>query len=255
MKTIFTNPKVLAVMLFLFASPLLASAEIYSLYLCGGATASLKPDATVEAALAVGDKVVWQEFDASDNPTGTPTELTVAAVGVAPAFTTATGLAVGEHTFKVFVIAVNPSNCSGDVSDGFSLYVLPNKTLTLGVPSATSFCEGVTGASSAIVATPTITGTLPESVTYEYSWSAVKGTDPAVDGTTIGTATSNATTGTLTINNATAGTYVVSASVKYVVPTGSTLKSSDNAGCDQVSTNTRTVTVTPKPGKPTITFS
>ena len=255
MKTNFTNPKLIALMLFLFVSPICAMAEVYPLYLCGGGTANLKPNTAVETALAVGDKVVWQEFTAADAPTGTSTTLTVATVGTAPAFSVGTGTSVGEHIWKVFVVAVNPNNCSGDLSDAFKMFVLPDKTLALTNPSAATYCENVATPASAIVATPTVATALPQDVTYLYAWTATKDGGTAADGTTIGTATSDATTGTLTVNTTTVGSYVIAASVKYKVPTGSTLKSGDGADCVQAGSSTKTIVVAPKPGKPSVTFS
>ncbi|MHA4894969.1 hypothetical protein ACXZ1K_09465 [Pedobacter sp. PWIIR3] len=255
MKTIFTTPKMIAIMLFLFASPFLAMAETYPLYICGGAIANLKPDATVEGALLVGDKVTWQEFTAADVPIGAATVLTVAVVGTAPALQTSAAATVGEHIWKVFVTAVNPTTCSGDVSDPFKFYVLPNKTLALAAPTTSTYCESVASPSSAIVATPTPGAALPQDVTYLYAWTASKNGATAVDGTTIGTATSDATTGTLTVNTTVAGSYEIAASVKYKVPAGSTLKSGDGLDCVQAGSSTRTIVVTPKPGKPSVTFS
>lgn len=258
MKTNRKNMKLLLLLAAIFALPFGTFAKDYPLYLCGGATVNLKPDATVLAALKVGDKVVWQEFSTADVPMGTATTLTVVTDGAVPNFATDVALSVGEHHFKVFVISANPNNCSGDVSDPLELYVLPAKTLALGAPSAAVYCENAATAShlSTIVATPTPGQTLPANVGYAYTWSALKDASVTpIDGATIGTATSDATTGTLTVNTSDVGSYVIKASVKYTVPSTSTLKSGDSNGCDQASTNSQTIKVAPKPGKPTVTFS
>jgi len=259
MKTTFTNPKLIAMMLFLFATPLCGMAAVYPLYLCGGGTANLKPDAAIEATLKVGDKVVWQEFTAAGVAVGTATTLPVATVGTAPTFSVGTAATLGEHTWKVFVTAISPTECSGDLSDDFKFYVLPDKTLALSTPTAASYCESTATPSSAITATPTAAAALPQDVTYVYAWTATKdnGTvaDAAAGATAIGTATTTATTGTLTVNTTSVGSYVIAASVKYAVPTGSTLKSGDSADCTTAGTTTPTIVVSPRPGKPSVTFS
>lgn len=254
MKKTFTNPKLVAMLLFLFVSPICGMAATYPLYLCGNGTANLKPDATIESTLKVGDKVVWQEF-VGGSATGTATTLTVATVATAPTFAVGSSATVGEHSWRVFVTAINPTECSGDLSDEFKFYVLPEKTLALSTPSATSYCEATTTPSSTITATPTPLAPLPESVTFVYAWTATKDGGSAANASTVGSIAATATTEVLTMNTTVVGSYVIAASVKYAVPTGATLKSGDNADCIQQGSSTPTVVVSPKPGKPSVTFS
>jgi hypothetical protein len=254
MKKTFTNPKLIAIMLFLFMTPICGMAATYPLYLCGGGTATLKPDATIEATLKVGDKVVWQEW-VNGAATGTATTLPVATIGTAPTFSVGASATVGEHSWRVFVTAINPVECSGDPSDEFKFFVLPDKTLALSTPTSPTYCEATAAASSVITATPTVASALPTDVTYVYAWTAAKDGAAAADAVSIGTASTTATTGVLTVNTTAVGTYVIAATVKYAVPTGATLKSGDNKDCTTTATAPQTITVSPKPGKPSVTFS
>lgn len=251
MKTKFTNLRLIAVAFFLFALPFSVLADSYPLYLCGGATANLKPDVTVEAGLAVGDQVVWQEWSTADAPIGTATPLSVTVAGTAPVFTVSNSLSTGEHRFKVFIISASPNTCSGDVSPAFSLYVLPEATLALGTPSNASFCQGAsnpTTQSSVIPANATAIAAALTDVSYAYTWTATKGGVAVGDVSTIGVASGN----TFTLNNtAGAGAYIFTASIKYVVAAG-VLKSGDTNGCVKTSAPSSTITVTPKPATPTI---
>lgn len=254
MKTKSTTLRLIAVAFFLFALPFSVLADSYPLYLCGGATANLKPDATVEATLAVGDKVVWQEWSLADLPIGTATELSVTTAGTAPVFTLSNSLSSGEHRFKVFIISAAPNTCSGDVSPSYNLYVLPEATVTLGTPSNASFCQGAsnpTTQSSVIPANATAIAPALTDVSYTYTWTATKDGGAVTDVTTIGVASGN----TFTLNNtAGAGAYVFTASIKYAVAAG-VLKSSDSDGCVKTSGASSTITVTPKPSTPTIVIA
>lgn len=254
MKTKLTQ--LIIILMFLFALPAASFAASYPLYLCGGATANLKPDPTVEAALAVGDKVMWQEFQADGTtPIGTVVTLPVTVAGTAPAFTTSTSLATGEHTYKVFVISASPNTCTGDVSDPFKLYVLPSAAVSIGAPTNPTYCEAASGTNQSSVLTATATPAIDPSLTdvsYTYTWTATKDASPVADVTTIGNQSANV----FTLNTAVKGSYIFTVGIKYTIAAGQgTLKSADNNGCVQTSSASTPVVVTPKPGKPSITFS
>jgi hypothetical protein len=245
--------KIGLILMLLFVLPVATFAVSYPLYLCGGATANLKPDPTVEAALGVGDRVMWQEFDASGAPIGTVTPLTVTVAGTAPSFTTISTLSTGEHTYKVFVISASPNTCTGDVSDPFKLYVLPTASVSLGAPSNGNYCEAASGTNQSSVITATATPTIDASLTdvsYTYTWTATKDGSAVTDVTTIGTQATNV----FTMNTNVKGSYIFTTAIKYTVASG-TLKSADGNGCVHTSAPSTPIVVTPKPGKPTITFS
>jgi hypothetical protein len=254
MKTKITTFRLLTIAFVLFALPIGALAQTFPLYLCGDGTAILKPDATTTGTLKAGDKVVWQEFSTADAPMNTATELTVITDGVAPDFQVGgSGLSDGEHRYKVFIKTATVS-CSGDVSPALALYNLPDASVTLGAPSQSTFCEGgshPTIQASTLTATATTINALLTDVSYVYSWTATKNTVAVADITTIGTQTAN----TFTLNNlATAGSYVLTASIKYAVATG-VLKSGDTLGCVKSSGASSAIVVSPKPSTPTITFN
>ncbi|MCD0490628.1 hypothetical protein LPB86_20490 [Pedobacter sp. MC2016-14] len=250
MKTKLT--KLGATLLCVFALQMSAFAVSYPLYLCGGATAALRPDATVTAALLPGDRIMWQEFQADGTtPIGTVTEIAVTTAATAPAYTTASGLATGAHVYKVFVISAAPNTCSGDVSDPFSLYVLPTSSVTLGAPTVANYCEaGGSATSSVVTATPSTFDSSLTDVSFAFTWTATKDGAAVSDVTTVGTAASNV----FTINTTAVGEYTVKTSIAYTVSSG-VLKSGDSAGCVQSSGSSTAVKVTAKPGKPVISFT
>ncbi|ALL07417.1 hypothetical protein AQ505_19135 [Pedobacter sp. PACM 27299] len=260
MKTKFKTLSLIAITFILFALPFSSSAASFALYLCGGATAGLIPDAAVNATLKNGDKIMWQEFDAAGNtPIGSPITVTVAADATPLPFTVGSGLSVGAHYFKVFIIAVNPNNCSGDLSDPFSLYVLPTAAVAIGTPSQTSFCEAnsnPTTQNSVLTATATALDAALTDVTYAFTWTATKDAAAVTDVTTIGAIgpVSPVNVNTFTLNNTAGhGAYIFKAGVKYVIAPGNgVLKSPSDLGCPAESAASATITVTPKPGKPGI---
>jgi len=255
MKTAIT--KLSAILFLLFALPLGTFAAVnFPLYLCGGAIANLKPDATVTAALAVGDRVIWQEFDAADQPVGTATTITVTTAGTVDNFTTPGALSSGAHSYKVFVISAAPNTCTGDVSDPFSLYVLPTATVSLGTPSNANYCEagGATSSSVVTATIPTLDAAIGTDITFAYNWTATKdgaAVTPVTGVGGIGTAADNV----FTLSTTTTGTYKLKLAINYAPAAGVTLKSGDGNGCVVTSTESSDIKVTPKPGKPTVSFS
>ncbi len=218
-----------------------AFAQTYPVYLCGTATVTLKP---TSVTINTGDQIVWVE-------TTSGSDVTV-QTGTTQNYTTPTNLSLGEHSYKVYLVSASPNSCPGDASTVYKIYKLPTSTLSLATPSLPRYCENA-GLNSTMVATSAPTVTLPTGVSYNYTWTATK------DGSSIASSSvgSNATSGltnTFTVNTTTPGTYVLGVAANYAVPSGSTLKSSDSAGCSVTESTTNQVVVAPKPGQPTIDF-
>lgn len=211
-----------------------AFAQTYPVYLCGStATVTLKPGIPISA----GDEVVWVKV------TGGTTQ-TVQSSATNINYTTPTGLATGEHTYRVHIISKSPDFCEGDASDDYSIYQLPAFAVTLSSP--TNYCENATATS--ITATASATEALPAGVSFNYTWVAKKGATTL----TIGDVGDNsANQNILNMTTTTVGDYILTATSSYVIPTGSTLK--DDGSCD-VTSAPETIKVLPKPSKPTITI-
>jgi len=217
----------------------------YNVYLCDNGTVDLRPD---EPNLANGDKVHWY-LDGSE-----VTVFTYSGAGSAN-YTVPANLLVGPHNYTSRIESA--AGCWGDPSDPFSIYKLPTKTLALSTPTNTTYCEGNSGSAtnSQITATATPAAGLPDGVGYSYTWSATR------NGTTIPVASigsDNASTtdqNVFTLNTTTPGAYIFSATVKYTLLAGNTGQLRPTTGCEVSSTTTQTITVTPKPGKPTIVLA
>lgn len=259
MKTNFKTLKLIAIAFTLFAVPFNALADSFDLYLCGAGTAGLSPDLAVTATLKANDQLIWQEFTSAGVPTGSPTTVNVATDGVAPPFTV-TALAVGAHYYKVHVVTANPTSCAGDVSPAFNIYALPAPGVTLAAPT-TTFCEAnsnPTLQSSVITATATALAPILSDVTYGFTWTATKDAAAVADVTTIGAISAldplAVNINKFTLNNtAGKGAYIFKAAVQYVIPAGKgTFRGDNTAGCTAESAASPTITVTPKPGTPTI---
>lgn len=216
----------------------------YPVYLCNGGTATLHTPE--EGGLTNGDKVYWylngtqvaeKTYDGTLNSTN---------------YVTPNNLAHGVNSYTSRILSV--ANCWGDMSDPFQVYQLPTKTLEL-TTSKTTYCGEDASLSSVITATTTPLHSLPDGIEYEYVWTATKNGTAVSPLSGIGTdAGLKAAVNTFTLTTTGAGTYVFNATVKYVKATGNTgvLKSGDNLGCETAATAIQTVTVTPKPAKPTI---
>ncbi len=216
----------------------------YPVYLCDGGTATLhSPE---ENTLTNGDKVHWYLEGvevASKTYTGTANETN---------YVTPNNLSAGVHNYTSRIESA--AGCWGDLSDPFQVYQLPSKTLAL-VANNASYCGGDASLSSIITATATPAQALPAGIEYAYVWSATKNGTAVTPLSGIGADDGSKTdVNKFTLNTTGAGTYVFSATVKYVKTAANTgvLKSGDNNGCEVTATATQTVTVTPKPVKPTI---
>lgn len=251
--------KLSAIVGLMIGLPLSSIADI-NIYVCS--TASVTLNYAGGHTLVSGDRVVWQEFDASDNPVGSPTELEytgdLSAVAL-PLSAVSDITALGSHFYKAYVLSANPANCSGDLSDPLEIYRLPDLTLDLS-PLVSAYCAEASGAvaESEITATTTTQDghTLPTDVLLAYSWSATKDAVAVDPISSVGAAEDNNTTAldltnVFTMNATEIGEYAFSASVVYSAQSASgiTIK----GACSAASTAPAVVTVTPKPGKPTIT--
>ncbi|TKB97158.1 hypothetical protein [Pedobacter cryotolerans] len=216
----------------------------YPVYLCDGGTANLHTPE--EVGLTNGDQVYWYlegvEVDVKTfNGTANTTNIT-----------TPNNLGAGVHNYTNRI--KSKDGCWGDMSDAFPVYQLPTKTLAL-TKSIASYCGSDASLNSVITATTTPAQTLPDGIEYAYVWTATKNTAAVPSISTIGTdLASQSAINTFTLNTTDAGIYVFNATVKYVKTTGNTgaLKSGDSNGCEVTAATTQTVTVTPKPVRPTI---
>ncbi|MBB2144864.1 hypothetical protein GM921_05180 [Pedobacter sp. LMG 31464] len=220
----------------------------YPVYLCSGGTATLHTPE--EIGLVSGDKVHWYlegtEITGSvrtyDGTTANSTN-----------YVTPNNLTPGVHNYTSRIESV--AGCWGDMSDPFQVYQLPDKTLALTANNA-SYCGDNATLNSVITATTTPGQALPDGIEYAYVWTATKNGSPVSPLTSIGSDNASSTAVNLfTLTTTGAGSYVFSATVKYVIAAANTsgvLKSGDNNGCIVSATATQTVTVTPKPAKPTI---
>ncbi len=225
-----------------------AQTTYYNAYLCDNGTAVLRTPE--EASLVAGDKVRWYK-NGVELP-GSPIAYTGANSTNYPI---PTDLAVGEHLYTSAIESAG--GCLGDPSDPFSVYKLPTKTLALSSPTNGTYCGDNSAAvlTSQITATTTPASALPAGVGYTYVWSVTKN-GIAVDPVSLVGSDNGATSDTnvFTMNATEAGTYVFSATVVYNLTAENTgvLRSGDSKGCEVSSTASQTVTVTPKPTKPSI---
>ena len=216
----------------------------YPVYLCDEGTATLSiPE---EKELVAGDKVYWYKDGtqvAMINYNGTTNHTN---------YVTPKTLSAGVHNYTSRIESA--AGCLGEMSGAFQIYQLPTKTLAL-TTSKTSYCGSDGSLSSVITANTMPAEVLPDGIGYEYVWTATKNTTPLTTISGIGVDLASKTElNTFTLNTTDPGTYVFNATVKYVImaPNTGVLKSGDNKGCEVPASAPQTVTVTPKPSKPTI---
>ncbi|WP_343532489.1 hypothetical protein [Pedobacter sp.] len=218
----------------------------YNVYLCDNGTVNLRPN---EPNLANSDKVYWY-LDGNQVAV-----FTYSGTGSAN-YAVPANLPVGPHNYTSRIESA--AGCWGDLSDPFSVYKLPTKTLALSPPTNTTYCEGNSGsaANSQITATASPASPLPDGIGYSYTWSATRNGTAVTPITDIGSdnaSTTNQNVFTLTTVNP--GSYVFSATVNYVLLPGNPGVLEQQNGCPVNATTTQTITVTPKPGKPTISLA
>lgn len=236
MKTKFTFSRII---LFALFSLCWSAASADTFYLCPGATISLNPAATPNITYSWDVKDVDGITSLSGYPrAGAPTNLPSVA-----------------GTYKVLLISTpaNANICAPDVVE-HSFTVLPTLSMTLSAPTNVSYCETSANNSSQITQS---TSTVPTGATadleIEYSYMVAKDGGTAVNGTTAGLGSIDAT-GKYTLSTTTPGVYVITGTVKYKQKTGFTNALLTASGCPATS-STQTITVTAKPAKPTITIS
>lgn len=247
MKTTITRTALAALVLLLSFTISSHAQTYYHVYICGDK--SVKLHTPEESTLANGDKVHW--FDENDNPIGLP--LTYSGANTTD-LVIPTSLGVGLHQYKTRIESLG--GCLGDPSDLYTIYKLPAKTLAL-TENRSAYCaeESNTIKDAIITATTTPAASLPAGFEYAYTWSVTKNGTPYSPLSDIGTSDDSKTVEnkfTMTVKDA--GTYVFSATVKYVKTAANTgvFVQEDNDGCSVSQTATQTITVTPKPVKPSI---
>lgn len=221
----------------------------YNVYICGNK--SVKLHMPQENTLSNGDKVHW--FDENDNAIGLPktyngtpgeTDLEIPA-----------NLGVGLHTYKTRIESL--AGCLGDPSLPYTIYKLPTKDLAL-TENRAAYCAEESNPlvkDATITATTTHPSAPPAGFEYAYTWSVTKNGAPYSQLSEIGSSDNSVTDVnkfTMTVKDP--GTYVFTATVKYVKTIANTgvLVSEDADGCVVSKTATQTITVTPKPSTPTI---
>lgn len=248
MKTTITRT-LLATLVMLLSFTISSYAQTYyNLYLCGSTTAKLHTPEESTLTANSGDEVHWF-LDGVAVGTPIPFTGTNSTDIVVPA-----NLSVGLHNYTSAI--KSKDGCLGPQSDPFTVYKLPNKTIAISSPTNTSYCEGTSGsaASSVITATATPASALPDGIGYSYTWSATHNGTAVTPVTNIGAVTGSAPdlNNTFTLTTANVGTYVFSATVNYVKLTGNTGVLKTDSSCEVSTTTSQTITVLPKPGKPTI---
>jgi len=218
----------------------------YDVYLCDNATATLHmPE---ESTLTAGDKVHWYLA-------GTEVAVYTYSAANSTNYTVPNNLTVGSHNYTTRIESA--AGCLGDPSDPFSVYKLPNKTLALSAPTNSTYCGDASGpaASSQITATATPASNLPDGIGYTYNWSATFNGNPVNPLSSIGSSNGSTTNqNVFTLTTSQPGAYVFNATVNYTLLPGNPGVLRAGAGCEVSAATTQTITVTPKPGKPTISL-
>lgn len=204
-------------------------------YVCGSTSVTLVPDLS-GYTLQAGDVVRWTNVATS------------AYVDQSTANYTPATLAIGDNQFTVQIRPAAVGACLGDVSLPYTIHKLPGFTVPIAA-SATTYCTG-TGTPSTITASPALDGApngyvLPADVTYEYTWSATDGSGAV----TIGSLGTNADGVFTMVNTATAGNYNITAAAKYKITSAVPLRPATSC---EVSSAAQPITITTKPGTPTI---
>jgi len=252
MKTTITLLKLSAIVGLFLTLPLQVVLAV-DIYVCGTETVTLKYSGGYE--LQSGDKLIWIKDGDGGEAVETVYNGTPGSADYAVPLAEIT--APGSHTYTAHVMSPDPASCSGDVSNTVEIIRLPELTLSLDA-SLAQYCaeeSGTDAGESTITATTTATS-LPAEILLEYSWTATKGGAPVDPLTEIGTSEANNPTAqdltnTFTLTSSEDGVYAFNATVQYAAAdaNGVTIK----GGCSYNSTEPATVTVTPKPGTPTIT--
>jgi len=235
------------VSLMMLCMPILANAQTDPVvaYLCGSVSVTLTPNfGTSGYSLQPADDVIWNEFDESGNSIQT-----INKKGEDPKLVLS-GLSVGKHIYKVNIVPDDNTSCAPDVSDEYTVYMLPASTVELN-SSLNAYCTaGENNIDPAVLTATAITAgsvALPMGVDYTYAWGATKG-GSSINLSEIGTIDNNK----FTMTTHDVGTYEFTVTAAYSVPTDAFFRSEDGNHC-QITDNA-SVEVTARPTKPTVTF-
>lgn len=237
MKTKINFLKLSFAALLLFVS---GSAFSATYYMCTGASLNMTPDAA-----PAGTHYLWDVQQGGVSIAGYPSTTKPTTLGTAGSYTVILNTVLDDVT--------SAGICPPDFVTN-TVIVLPALTITLGTPSNPIYCAANNAIKSSDIS-QTTTGFLPaysSDLDAEVTYSVVKDSDAPVDGATLGTI--DATTGKYTLTTIIPGVYKITATVKYKQKAGATGTLLGTTGCPATST-TQTVTVSPKPTSPAITFS
>jgi len=235
-----STKRYLRIFIFLmFLLPLGAFAQITpSAYLCGTGTVKLTPSFPNNyTPPTTGYNVVWSVNGSPE----TPKPYTGSADLI---YNVSPSLAPGHYEYSVQLVPLDNTLCPSDASEIIVIEKLPVPVIAITNSGGNTVCTDNT-ATTILTAKQTTPATLPSGVTMTYTWAATIGGNPASIGA-LGTASATGDTFTLSTGVA-PGTYVFTAVGSYatgsvqIVPTPS---------C--TATTNISITVTPKPGKPTV---
>ncbi|KLT66572.1 hypothetical protein [Pedobacter sp. BMA] len=224
----------------MFLLPIGALAQTPNAYLCGTGTVKLTPTFTGYAPVA-GDKIIW-----SINGTAqTPVNYNVPADAV---YNIDPGLAPGNYKYSVQVVPADANLCPSTASDDMVIEKLPAPAIAVNAPGST-YCTDQTASTVLTASRTNTTYTLPTGVSMTYAWTATKDGAAVTTITDLGTASTSGDTFTLKAGVAPAA-YVFTATGSYatggvqIVPATTCTATAD-----------KTITVTVKPGKATVTIT
>ncbi|UKT64453.1 hypothetical protein [Pedobacter mucosus] len=240
MKTNSTKLKLKIFGFLMFLLPLGALAQTPNAYLCGTGTVKLTPAFTGYTPV-VGDKVIW-------SVNGTPESPVIYNVAADAIYNVAASLAPGNYKYTVQVVPADVNLCPSTASDDMVIEKLPAPAIAVNA-NGSIFCTDQTNTTVITASNTNTTYTLPAGVSMTYAWSATQGGIAVGNVTTLGTASANGDTFTLNAG-VTPETYVFTATGSYatggvqIVPATSCTASAN-----------KTITVSVKPGKATITIA
>jgi hypothetical protein len=224
----------------LFLLPLGAFAQTTpSAYLCGTGTVKLTPAfPNSYTPPTTGYNVVW-------SVNGTP-EAAKPYTGPADLiYNISPTLAPGNYKYTVQLVPIDNTLCPSDASDVIEIEKLPVPVIAITNSGGNTVCTD-NSAATILTANQTTPATLPSGVTMTYAWTATFGGAAVTDITTLGTKSTSGDTFTLNTGVA-PGAYVFTAVGSYatggiqIVPATTCTASASQS-----------ITVTPKPGKPTV---
>jgi hypothetical protein len=224
----------------MFLLPLGAFAQTTpSAYLCGTGTVKLTPSfPNSYTPPTSGYNVVWSVNGVPEAPkpyTG-PADL---VYNISPS------LAPGHYEYSVQLVPLDNTLCPSDASEIIVIEKLPVPVIAITNSGGNTVCTD-NAATAILTAKQTTPATLPAGVTMSYVWTATFGGNPVSAIGNLGTASTSGDTFTLSTGVA-PGAYVFTAIGSYA--TGG-VQIVPATTC--TATASQPITVTPKPGKPTV---